>query len=220
MKVESLIEKTEKRAKKMKEAQAEKEYALLLKCKARLDTGASLQSAELNEEEQILVRNFDFLTRKPVFVLVNVGEDRITAETGYDFGGFPSGQLSLKIEEEIFGLPEAEQKEFLDSLGLKEPGLSRIIHACYSMTNLISFFTTGEDEVKAWTIRQGTNARAAAGAIHSDIERGFIRAEVTHYDDFIRAGSDQEAKKLNLLKLEGKEYVVLDGDIVHFRFNV
>ena len=220
MKVESLIEKTEKRAKKMKEVQAEKEYSLLVKCKTHLDTNASLQTIDLNEEEKILIRNFDFLTRKPVFVLVNVSEDKLSADSKQDFGGFPNGRLALKIEEEIFSLPENEQKEFLDSLGLKEPGLAKIIHACYAMTNLISFFTTGEDEVKAWTLKAGSGARTAAGVIHSDIERGFIRAEVIGYDDFIKAGSDHEAKKLNLLRLEGKDYVIKDGEIVHFRFNV
>jgi ribosome-binding ATPase len=220
LKCESLMEKTEKSAKKAKEPQAEKEFALLEKCKTCLESEKPLKQAVLNEEELILVQSFDFLTRKPIFVLVNIDEADIGKEKKLNLSGIPAEPLSVKIESEIFNLPEAEQKEFLDALGLKEPGLKKVIHDCYRLTDCISFFTTGEDEVRAWTITNGTNARKAAGTVHSDMEKGFIRAEVVHYEDFMRAGNEKEAKKLNLYRLEGKEYLMKDGDIVNFRFNL
>jgi GTP-binding protein YchF len=220
VKVESISEKALKRHLKMKDPAAEKELQVLEKCKKVLEEGKPLTALELNEQEKVLVRNFDFLSRKPLYVLVNVPEDQAANPPARNLGDAISESLSLGIEEEIFKLEPAEQKEFLESLSLKEPGLNRILRDCYRMMELISFFTTGEDEVKAWTIRSGTTAKTAAGTIHSDIEKGFIRAEIIGYDDFAKAGGEKEAKKLNLFRLEGKEYQMKDGDIVHFRFNV
>jgi ribosome-binding ATPase YchF (GTP1/OBG family) len=134
--------------------------------------------------------------------------------------GAESVVVSAPIEEEIAGLEEADQKEFLEALGLQSPSLERILHATYHLLGLISFFTVGEDEVRAWTIRQGTLARRAAGAVHSDIERGFIRAEVTPWEDLVRLGSLAACRDQGLLRLEGKEYLVQDGEVMHFRFNV
>ncbi len=128
--------------------------------------------------------------------------------------------VSAPIEQEIAGLDAADQREFLGDLGLEEPSLDRLIQASYRLLGLISFFTVGEDEVRAWTVRNGTPARKAAAAIHSDIERGFIRAEVIPWDDLLRLGSMAAARDQGVLRLEGKEYVLSDGEIVHFRFNV
>jgi ribosome-binding ATPase len=128
--------------------------------------------------------------------------------------------VSAPIEQEISALAPEEQKEFLADLGLAEPSLDRVNRASYDLLGLISFFTVGEDEVRAWTIRRGTRAREAAGAIHSDIERGFIRAEIVHWDDLVRLKTLAACREAALLRLEGKDYVVQDGDVAHFRFNV
>jgi ribosome-binding ATPase YchF (GTP1/OBG family) len=128
--------------------------------------------------------------------------------------------VSAPIEQEISALPPDEQKEFLSDLGLTAPSLDRVTRASYDLLGVISFFTVGEDEVRAWTIRRGTKAREAAGTIHSDIERGFIRAEVVAYDDLIRLKTMAAVRDAGLFRLEGKEYVVKDGDVIHFRFNV
>jgi ribosome-binding ATPase YchF (GTP1/OBG family) len=128
--------------------------------------------------------------------------------------------LAGKVEMEVAQLEEGDRQAFLKEIGIKEPARDRFIHTSYALLNLISFLTTGEDEVRAWTVTQGTNARKAAGKIHSDIERGFIRAEVIAYEDFIALGSEAKCKEAGKLRLEGKEYVVQDGDIIHFRFAV
>jgi ribosome-binding ATPase YchF (GTP1/OBG family) len=157
-------------------------------------------------------------------VVVNVGEGEVASAEPAAFGlggeGLPGVVVSAPIELEISRLAPEEQREFLADLGLGEPSLDRVIRAGYELLGLLSFFTVGEDEVRAWTIRRGTAAREAAGAIHSDIERGFIRAEVARWDDLLRLGSTAACREKALLRLEGKEYVVQDGDVVNFRFNV
>jgi len=220
IKLESITEKFNKRHQKSTDMSVENEKNLIEKCKKHLEKGLMLFTLQLTEFEESIIKNFDFLSRKPMYVLVNVSEDKIQKELLFNFDSIFYSSISLGIEEEIFRLEKSEQEEFLLSLGLKEPALNRVIRDCYRMLDLISFFTTGEDEVKAWTVKRGTNARSAAGTIHSDMERGFIRAEVISYDDFVKAGSEKEAKKLNLYRLEGKDYIVQDGDIIHFRFNV
>jgi hypothetical protein len=160
-----------------------------------------------------------------MLIVVNVGEDAVATADPAAMGIGAGARVrvitaSAPIEEEISRLPAGEQREFLDHLGLAEPSLDRVIRASYDVLGLISFFTVGEDEVRAWTVRRGTTARRAGGAIHSDIERGFIRAEVVSWDDLLRLGSLAACRDQGVLRLEGKDYLVQDGEVVHFRFNV
>ncbi len=172
------------------------------------------------------LKGFGLLTEKPLLVVVNTTEEKASGDLPLEVAERIRGQgaaglvLSASVESEIAGLEPSEQVEFLEDLGVTEPALSRFIRAAYTLLELISFFTVGEDEVRAWTIRKGTNARKAAGKIHSDLERGFIRAEVIPYDVFLNHGSEQEVKDRGLLQIQGKEYIVSDADLVSVRFNV
>ena len=169
-----------------------------------------------------------FLTLKPVLYCANVAEgdlpkgnpwvEAVKVHAAKEGAGVV--MISGKVESELIDLSEAEQKEFLDSLGLEEPGLNVLIRAGYTLLDLITYFTAGEKEVRAWTIKKNTKAPQAAGVIHSDFERGFIRAEVMSYDDLVRLGSAAAVKEKGLLRVEGKDYVVKDGDVMLFRFNV
>ncbi|ADR18053.1 redox-regulated ATPase YchF [Calditerrivibrio nitroreducens] len=182
----------------------------------------------MTEEEKELLKEYNFITSKPVMFVMNVDEEGLQKENDYvkkviDYANKEGSvyiKISAKIEAEIAELEKEEAKEFLAALGLKRSGLEMMIQEGYRLLNLITFFTAGEKEVKAWTIQNGTNAQKAAGKIHSDIERGFIRAEVTDYDTFVELRSLQKAKELGKTRLEGKEYIVKDGDIIYFRFNV
>jgi hypothetical protein len=227
--VEKRMDRTRKNMKS-----GNKQFALELEClekiKAALDAGKPARSVELDDEERRLIRDLHLLTIKPVLYAANVSEDEAggAEDNPYvrqvrEFARAEGAEvitISAKVEAEIAELEEAEKKEFLQELGLKESGLDRLIRAAYRLLGLSTFFTAGEQEVRAWTIRTGTKAPQAAGVIHSDFERGFIRAEVVAYDDLIQAGSLAAARDKGLLRLEGKDYVVQDGDIVHFRFNV
>ena len=172
------------------------------------------------------LKGFGLLTEKPLLVVVNTTEERASGDLSPQVAdrirdqGAAGLVLSASVESEIAGLEPREQGEFLEDLGLSEPALSRFIRAAYTLLELISFFTVGEDEVRAWTIRKGTNARKAAGKIHSDLERGFIRAEVIPYDVFLNHGSEQRVKDRGLLQIQGKDYIVSDADLVSVRFNV
>jgi GTP-binding protein YchF len=217
-----------RRAKKGGLEAAEEKELELLECTVlpALEAEKPLRSVELSPDDEKRLRGFQLLSAKPILVVVNVSEDRVTespADLGIriDAGGNYGAMLvSAPIEDEIVQLSEEEQREFLADLGLEEPSLSRVLRASYELLGLISFFTVGEDEVRAWTIRRGTVARDAAGAIHSDIARGFIRAEVVPWDDLLRLGSMAKARDEGILRLEGKEYVMQDGNVAHFRFNV
>ncbi len=227
--VEKRLARMEEGAKKGKKPD-EAEQKLLLKCREALEGEKALRDLEFTEEEQRAMRSLQFMSIKPQLVVLNVAEDAIEADTtGGTAGGleaFFTGRqvrvLSLcgKIEMEIAQLPPDEARAFLDDLGIGEPALNRLIRLSYELLGLISFLTAGEDEVRAWTIQRGTDAQRAAGKIHSDIERGFIRAEVVAYDDFIAHGSMTAAREKGLVRLEGKTYEVKDGDIINFRFNV
>ena len=190
---------------------------------AALENETPLREVELEPEQEKRLRGFQLLSAKPMLVLLNVDEARLSEG--------PSGALNLRagvemiaisapIEAEVSQLDGNEQDEFLAELGLDEPSVDRVIRASYELLGLISFFTVGEDEVRAWTIRRGTVARAAAGAIHSDLERGFIRAEVVGWEDLLRLGSLAACRDQGLLRLEGKVYVTRDGDIMHIRSGV
>jgi len=223
--VERRIERLEKAVKRGLTPEEQKEKALLsdIVLKA-LEAEKPLREVELEPDDERRLRGFQLLSAKPMLVVINSGEDRAAADPSV-FGVTPKTGtrvvvVSAPIEQEISQLPPDEQKEFLADLGLSEPSLDRVTRASYDLLGLISFFTVGEDEVRAWTIRRGTPARGAAGTIHSDIERGFIRAEVVRSDDLLRLKTMAACQKAALLRLEGKEYVMQDGDVAHFRFNV
>ncbi|MCI7791568.1 MAG: redox-regulated ATPase YchF, partial [Lachnospiraceae bacterium] len=209
-----------------------KELALAEKIKAHLEEGKMAKSFETEDEDEILWRNgYNLLTDKPVIFAANVSEDELANDGADNEGvkavrefaekeGFEVFVICAQIEEEIAELDDDEKAMFLEDLGLKESGLDKLIAASYRLLGLISFLTAGEDECRAWTIKVGTKAPQAAGKIHTDFERGFIRAEVVNYSDLLENGSIAAAKEKGLVRLEGKEYVVQDGDVILFRFNV
>ncbi len=209
-----------------------KEQSLLEKVKAHLEEGKLALNFETDDEdEQALLASYNFLTYKPVIFAANVAEDDL-AEDGAGNEGVirvreyakESGSevfvICAQIEQEIAELDEEEKAMFLDDLGLKESGLEKLIKASYRILGLQSFLTSGEDETRAWTIKIGTKAPQAAGKIHTDFERGFIKAEVVNYKDLLEQGSLAAAREKGLVGMEGKEYVVKDGDVILFRFNV
>jgi len=209
-----------------KEKGREQEEGLLARCREALESEQSLRNLVFTPDEENLLSGFGFLSRKPLLALFNSADDRAghplppTCADALERRGIEGMVLAGKMEMEISRLEEKDRGAFLKEIGVEEPARERFIRACYRLLDLISFFTTREDEVRAWTIHRGTTAREAAGKIHSDIERGFIRAEVAAYEDFIALGSEAKCREAGKLRVEGKDYVVQDGDIVHFRFNV
>lgn len=204
------------------------EEALLKRIKSDLEGEVPVREQSLTEEEKKTILNYQFLTAKPILVVVNIGEDQLAQapsleeelRSSYTRPQSMVAAICGKLEMELAQLTDAEAEEFRSDLGLTESALNRIIRLGYELLGLISFFTMVSDEVKAWTIARGTTALKAAGKIHSDMERGFIRAEVIGYDDLVRCGSLAEARKQGLLRLEGKAYTVKDGDVITFLFNV
>ncbi|KAB2929786.1 MAG: redox-regulated ATPase YchF [Leptonema illini] len=225
--IEKLMQKHEKKA-KSGDKEAAKRYDFAKKVMAVLEDEKPARSLSYTEEEELLLKEIALLTARPVLYVLNVDEDSLSKGNAFTEQVIAhskkegSGYVMLcgRIEEELASLPPEEQKEYLESLGVEESGLHRMIREAYSLLGYITFFTAGEVEVRAWTIRRGTNAQDAAGEIHSDISRGFIRAEVTSYADFDKYGTMNAAKEAGRLRLEGKEYIVQDGDICYFRFNV
>jgi len=228
--VERRLEKLEANIKKANKAEDVAERALFQKMKQALEAERPLRELELSDEERRRLRNYSFLSEKPLLLVVNLSEadvkqaDQALARLGLrELGGRPGVGLcavSATIEAEIAQLEPADARAFLDDLGLREPGLDRVIRSSYALLGLISFLTAGEDECRAWTITSGTRAQQAAGEVHSDIERGFIRAEVVGFEELVAAGSIAACRDKGTLRLEGKEYVVRDGDVINFRFNV
>lgn len=224
---EKLIQKHEKKA-KSGDKEAIKRYDFGKKVLAVLEQEKPARSIEYTDDDQLLLKEIGLLTARPVLYVLNVDEDSISTGNEYtkqviEFAESEgAGHIILcgRIEEELAALSTEEQLEYLAELGVKESGLNRMIREAYSLLGYITFFTAGEVEVRAWTIHKGTNAQDAAGEIHSDISRGFIRAEVTSYLDFEKYGTMNAAKEAGKLRLEGKEYIVQDGDICYFRFNV
>ncbi len=217
----------EKRVERLeKEHRKDQEYDLLVRCKEHVEAGAPLRSLALNAQEETLLRSFTFLSQKPMMLLGNYGDDAIGKDDPAGLEEIAAARglklISLcgAMEMEVNQLPPEERVSFREELGLGEASRTRFIQFAYEMLGLISFLTAGEPEVRAWTIRKGTHAVDAAGVIHSDIRRGFIRAETVAYDDFIEAGSMAKAKEKGRVRLEGKDYVVKDGDMILFRFNV
>jgi len=225
--VEKRVERLEKDVKKQKNPSLEKELQVLKVCKATLEKQTPLRDASLAPGDERVIRGFTFLSLKPMLYVLNLGEnDAARANAAEEFAHQAGSKhrphtavtaICGKVEAELAELDDSEAVEFLASYGLKESAISRLIHASYQLLGLISFFTVGEDECRAWTIRAGTSALEAAGEIHTDMERGFIRAEVVKVDDLLAAGGFAEARARAQLRLEGKDYIVHDGEIVHIR---
>lgn len=204
-----------------------KEKALLEKLLPHLNDALPVRAMELDEDEQKLVRSFHLLTTKPTMYIANVDEEGFEnnpyLDTVKEIAASENAivvAICNKLEAEIIELEEEEKAEFLEELGFEEPGLNRVIRGGYELLGLHTYFTAGVKEVRAWTVRVGAKAPEAAGVIHTDFEKGFIRAEITSYDDYIQYNGESGAKEAGKWRLEGKEYIVQDGDVIHFRFNV
>jgi len=224
--VEKSILRTSKVA-KSGDKDAKAKLAVLEKVKKQLDEGNPVRSLGLEKEEQLLIRDLFLLTNKPTMYIANVDENGfennplLDAVKEYaDQENAPVVPVCAAIESEMIELDDEEKKEFLDEMGLEEPGLNRVIRAGHTLLGLQTYFTAGVKEVRGWTVKVGASAPEAAGVIHTDFQKGFIRAEVTSYDDFIKYSGENGAKEAGKLRLEGKEYIVKDGDVMHFRFNV
>ena len=229
--IETVNKRLDKARKNLKaDKKYQEEIDLLEKILKVLEDGKSARTIDFNEDEQVLVKDMFLLTTKPILYVANVSEDQLedaeNDELVKQVKEYASNEkaevipLCVKIEEELSGLEDNDKKEMLEALGLEESGLDKVIKKSYDLLGLMSFLTAGEPEVRAWTIKKGTKAPQAAGKIHSDIERGFIKAEVVSYNDLIREGSMVAAKEKGLVRSEGKEYIMQDGDIVLFKFNV
>jgi GTP-binding protein YchF len=228
--VERRLERLEASIMKAKQAEDVAERELFGRLKEGLEAEKPLRELGLSDEERRRLRGYALLSEKPLLVVANLGEDLIHDAAGYldssgltEFGERPQVAVcavSAPIEAEMAELEPADADTFREDLGLAEPGLERVIRTSYELLGLASFLTVGEDECRAWTIRRGTRAQLAAGAIHSDIERGFIRAEVVPFDDLVAAGSIAACREAGTLRLEGKDYEVKDGDVINFRFAV
>ncbi len=227
--IEKRLERLEKDLKKMRSAELEKENDLLKRAKAFLETEKSLREMEMTKEDKKLLRGFMFLSEKPILYVLNISE---STDLGKDLEGavakfglteiaakLNTGATAVcgKVEAELADMSDEDAAEFLSSYNLTESGLSRLIRKTYKLLGLISFLTVGEDECRAWTINRGMRAVEAAGAIHSDLEKHFIRAETIHWDKLLEAGSEAVARSQGTLRLEGKDYIVQDGDVMHIR---
>lgn len=197
---------------------------LLIKIKAQLEAGQAARELELNDDEKKLIKSLSLITVKPIIYVLNIKDEESPLTPLYQGGGNENWdgkalKINAKIEEEIANLPEEEQAEYIKELGLKESGLDKLIKAAYEILGLITFLTTGADETRAWTVKQGSKAPQAAGVIHTDFEKGFIRAEVINWQKFIEAGSEAKARELGWIRTEGKEYIIQDGDVCNFLIN-
>lgn len=228
--IETIDKRIDNVKKKLKaDKKCQEELDVLEKVKKTLEEGKSARTIQLTDEEKELLKESFLLTMKPILYIANVSEEQLSNENDEnvkqvkEYAKQENAQvipLCVKIEEELASLEGEDKKEMLEALGIKESGLDKVIKASYDLLGLMSFLTAGEPEVRAWTIKKGTKAPQAAGKIHSDIERGFIRAEIVSYEDLIKEGSMVAAKEKGLVRSEGKEYIMQDGDIVLFRFNV
>ncbi len=226
------IDKRLEKAKKMLKADKKYEFEIqvLEKTKKVLEEGKSARTINFTDEEKEIIKDTYLLTTKPIIYIANISEEQIANSDTDKFVNEVKEYakqenakvipLCVKIEEELSSLDKDDKKEMLEALGLEESGLDKVIKASYDLLGLMSFLTAGKPEVRAWTIKKGTKAPEAAGKIHSDIQRGFIKAEIVSYDDLIREGSMNAVKEKGLLRVEGKDYIMQDGDIVLFRFNV
>jgi GTP-binding protein YchF len=223
--VERQISKHAKVAQTGGDKEAQRLVSALHKVRAVLDAGRPARTADLSREEQAVIKPLFLLTMKPTMYVANVAERGSEAllKNVQDYAakeGAPVVPIDAAVESQIADMSDEDKKLFLEDMGMQEPGLNRVIRAAYALLGLQTYFTAGPKEVRAWTVAAGATAPQAAGVIHTDFERGFIRAEVASYDDFVAHGGEQGAKEAGKLRLEGKEYTVRDGDVIHFRFNV
>ena len=227
--VNNRLEKVGKKARTTKDKNDLLELNALEKAKENLEKGISLRSVDFTDEELSAIKSFSFLTLKPIIYLANIEEDEIGKEDNEyvkavkEYAEKENSQvvkLCAKVEEDLSELDDADKKEMLEALGIEESGLEKLVQATYKILGLRTFFTVGPDEVRAWTFKEGMNAKKCAGIIHTDFEKGFIKAEVMSYEDLIKYGDELKVKEAGRLRLEGKDYLMQDGDICHFRFNV
>lgn len=226
--IDNRINKIGKKAMTSKNKDDIKEIKLLKKIKESLEKNIPVRKLEFDEEEKAILRSFNLITAKPIIYVANVNDVDIVGGNSYvnmvkDYASNENSQVIVvcaKIESELADMDDDDKKLFLEELGIKESGLDQVINKTYSILGLATYFTVGSDEVRAWTFRKGMKAPQCAGIIHTDFERGFIRAEVMSYDDLVNAGNELKVRENGKMRLEGKEYVMRDGDICHFRFNV
>ena len=227
--INNRLERVSKKARTTKNKDDLIEVEVLDKCKKALEENIPLRQIELNKEEKEVIKSYSFLTLKPIIYLANITENDIGNEDNSyikqvkEYASKENAKvvsLCASIEEELSELSSEDKKEMLEGLGLGESGLDKLITATYDILGLATYFTVGKDEVRAWTFKKGMNAKECAGIIHTDFEKGFIRAEVMSYDDLIEYGSELKVKEAGKARLEGKDYLMQDGDICHFRFNV
>ncbi len=226
--VDNRLNKIGKKATMSKDKEVQKEATLLTKLKEALENGQNIRDVELTQDEIKIIKPYNLLTAKPIIYMANVSEDDAKDGNAYvdkvkEFADKTGAKVIIvcaKIEEELSELTDDERLEFLSALGIEESGLDKLIKASYSLLGLKTFFTAGSDEVRAWTFKDGMKAPECAGIIHTDFERGFIKAEVMSYTDLEACGSEKAVKEAGKMRLEGKEYLMQDGDICYFRFNV
>lgn len=227
--INSRLERVSKKARTTKDKNDLLEVEVLEKCKIALEENKALRQIDLSEEEKKIIKSYSFLTLKPIIYLANIEEDELGSEDNKyvklvkEYAKKEDARvvsLCAKIEEELSELDASDKAEMLEGLGLDGSGLDKLITATYDILGLATYFTVGKDEVRAWTFRKGMNAKECAGIIHTDFERGFIRAEVISYSDLIELGSELKVREAGKARVEGKDYLMQDGDICHFRFNV
>ena len=227
--VENRLGKIEKKAQTTKDKETVAEYEVLKKCQEALMQNSPLRQITFNEDEALLLKNFNFITAKPIIYVANVNEeDAVVGKNQYteEVSKYASKEsasvivMCAKLESELAELEESDKIAFLKELGIAHSGLDKLIFATYDLLGLQTFFTVGKDECRAWTFKKGTIAKKAAGLIHSDIERGFIKAEIMKYNDLEELKDEKKVQEAGKLYLEGKDYIIEDGDIVYFRFNV
>ena len=227
--INNRLERVSKKARTTKNKDDILETQVLEKCKKSLEENKPIRLLNLSDEEKKVIKSYSFLTEKPIIYLANIKEEDIgNPDNKYvqevkDYAKEENAKvisLCAKVEEELSELDESDKKEMLEALGIKSSGLDQLITATYDILGLSTYFTVGPDEVRAWTFKKGMNAKQCAGIIHTDFEKGFIRAEVISYDDLIKYGDELKVKEAGRARLEGKDYLMQDGDICHFRFNV
>ena len=227
--INNRLERVAKKARTSKDKDDILEVEVLEKCKKALEENTPIRQLEFTEEERKLLKTYSFLTGKPIIYVANIEENELNEEDNEyvkkvkEYASHENAKvvsLCAKVEEELSELEEEDKKEMLEGLGLDGSGLDKLIKATYDILGLATYFTVGKDEVRAWTFKKGMNAKKCAGIIHTDFEKGFIRAEVISYEDLIKYGSELKVKEAGKARLEGKDYLMQDGDICHFRFNV
>ncbi|MBO5376268.1 MAG: redox-regulated ATPase YchF [Bacilli bacterium] len=226
--VNSRIDKIKKKAETNRDKEALEEYSILKKAKEALEVGTALRRVDFSREELLYLKSFNLLTAKPIIYLANVVEDELTIDNEHvkkviEFASREEAKvikICAKMEADLSDLTDDEKKEMLESVGIEESGLDLLVKATYDLLGLETYFTAGSDEVRAWTYKKGMNAKECAGIIHTDFEKGFIKAEIMSYEDLVTYGTELKVKEAGKTRLEGKDYLMQDGDICYFRFNV